>query len=304
MGSFKQRSKLLLTRTAAGRVLLMPVRFRTAFRYYMPGLSRLFQWTFTSREFANFTYEITSENVKYLAHAVSVAAAVPYSEALAYIHEIDKDDAVRQHVLARVRKSDMRFSADETCAFGRRVGWYAFARALKPRVIVETGVDKGLGSVVLSSALLRNEKEGYPGQYFGTDKNPDAGFLFGEPYNRVGRILYGDSIESLRTIPQIDLFINDSDHSSNYERREYETIETKLSPKAIILGDNAHCNDVLATFSEQRGRQFLFLVPRRWNRNFVSEKLRTCSIPSIVRRKTGCGVGRERSPPSSLNSEI
>ncbi len=111
---------------------------------------------------------------------------------------------------------------------------------------------------MLCAALMRNEAEGCTGQYFGTDINPDAGFLLAEPYNSVGRILYGDSIQSLQSIPSIDLFVNDSDHSAQYERREYETIAPKLSNRGLILGDNCHCNDVLADFSAMRGRQFVF----------------------------------------------
>jgi predicted O-methyltransferase YrrM len=142
--------------------------------------------------------------------------------------------------------------------FGRRLGWYAFARVLKPKVVVETGVDKGLGSIVLCAALLQNEREGFPGEYFGTDINPRAGLFLAQPYSRVGRILYGDSLQSLAAIPRIDLFINDSDHSAEYEQREYEAIASKLQPRGLILGDNAHATDVLARFSEASGRKFVF----------------------------------------------
>jgi len=183
---------------------------------------------------------------------------MPYATAAGYIREIEEDENVRRHVLQRVKNGPKRRASDETCAFGRRVGWYAFVRMLKPRVVVETGVDKGLGSVVLCAALMRNQAEGFPGQYFGTDINPDAGFLLAEPYNRVGKILYGDSIQSLQSILSIDLFVNDSDHSAQYERQEYETIASKLSPGGLILGDNCHCNDVLANFSAGCGRQFVF----------------------------------------------
>ncbi len=183
---------------------------------------------------------------------------VQYSTAVGYLCEIQEDENVRRHVIARARNGPKQNASDETCAFGRRMGWYAFVRILKPRVVVETGVDKGLGSVLLCAALMRNEEEGFPGQYFGTDINPDAGFLLAEPYNRLGRILYGDSIQSLQTIPSIDLFVNDSDHSAQYERREYETIASRLTSGGLILGDNCHCNDVLADFSATRGRQFVF----------------------------------------------
>jgi methyltransferase family protein len=252
------RAKRFLVQNPLGRILLMPFRFAIAFGHHAPKLKHILSWTLLSRETTNFTYEITSKNQEYLAHTVSVVTGVPFPVAAGYIREIQDDESARRHVIDRVRKGPKRSASDETCAFGRRVGWYAFARILKPRVVVETGVDKGLGSVVLCAALMRNQAEGFPGQYFGTDINPDAGFLLAEPYNSVGRILYGDSIQSLQNIPSIDFFVNDSDHSSEYERREYETIASKLSEDGVILGDNCHCNDVLADFSAKRGRQFVF----------------------------------------------
>ena len=180
------------------------------------------------------------------------------------IRELQEDEKLKQHVTYQTIKSSFRFTSDERCSLGRRVGWYALVRLLRPRVVVETGVDKGHGSVVLCAALLRNAAEGFPGRYYGTDINPYAGYLLSEPYSSVGEVLYGDSIQSLRTIPEIDLFINDSDHSAEYERQEYETILSRLSPTGMILGDNCHCNDVLAQFSKENGRQFIFFreVPK------------------------------------------
>ena len=254
----KKMVRRFLLQTPVGGILLMPFRFATALRHYAPKLKYIPGWTLSSRETTNFTYEITVKNQEYLAHTISVVTGVAYSTAAGYLREIQEDENVKRHVVERVRKGPKRSVSDETCAFGRRVGWYALVRILKPRVVVETGVDKGLGSVLLCAALMRNQAEGFPGQYFGTDINPDAGFLLAEPYNSVGRILYGDSIQSLQSIPRIDLFVNDSDHSSDYERREYETIASKLTNRGLILGDNCHCNDVLADFSAMRGRQFVF----------------------------------------------
>ena len=142
--------------------------------------------------------------------------------------------------------------------FARRLGWYAVARATKPRIIVETGVERGHGAVLLCAALLRNVDEGHPGKYFGTDLNPQAGWLLSGRYASFGKMLYGDSITSLKAFAEpIDLFVNDSDHSAEYEALEYETIAARLSPGAIILGDNAHVTDKLALFAEASGRRFL-----------------------------------------------
>ncbi len=125
--------------------------------------------------------------------------------------------------------------------------------------MVETGVDYGLGSCVLCSALLRNAAEGSPGRYLGLDIRGDAGQLLTPPYAEVGQMIYGDALDSLSAISEpIDLFINDSDHSFDYEAREYETIKNRMSPAAVILGDNSHCSPSLARFSEDNGRRFLF----------------------------------------------
>ena len=149
--------------------------------------------------------------------------------------------------------------ADRDIQYGRRLGWYAIIRAVKPRVVVETGVDKGLGACVLAAALLRNAQEGQQGYYYGTDINPAAGYLLGGPYARAGRILYGDSIESLERLEEtIDVFINDSDHSAAYEAAEYRTVQPKLSKTALLIGDNAHTTDKLLEFALETGRTFLF----------------------------------------------
>jgi hypothetical protein len=72
-------------------------------------------------------------------------------------------------------------------------------------------------------------------------------------------VIYGDSIATLREFPEeIDLFVNDSDHSAEYEYREYQAVAGKLGPRAVILGDNSHLTDSLYRFAGETGRCFLF----------------------------------------------
>lgn len=242
-----------------GRALLFCFRAKTAGAYSRQLLSRLFRWLVRSREITNFTYDLEENNKRYLASLIADIANIEFSTAMTYIREIDEDTKLRQHVADAIEASGMAFMADKEVRFGRRIGWYVFARALKPRVIFETGVDKGLGSCILAAALERNCVEGYEGRYYGTDIDPEAGYLLAGEYARYGSILYGDSIESLRQFDgHIDLFINDSDHSAEYEAEEYRTISSKLSDHAIILGDNSHCTDELLQFSLQTNRHFAY----------------------------------------------
>lgn len=235
----------------------------TAIGYYRRPLKQILIWMFKSRETSNFTYDLSRTNKDYLAAFVADISGRPHKEIAGYIAELEEDAALRSHLMRAGRKNDFNLAASP---YGRRLGWYAFVRATKPAVVIETGVHKGLGACVLSAALLKNLAEGHSGRYYGTEINPEAGYLMCGPYADVGEILYGDSINSLKSLGplRIDVFVNDSDHSPEYERREYDTVKNSLRTNAIILGDNAHCTDELLKFAVKSGRSFLFFneVPK------------------------------------------
>lgn len=242
-----------------GDIVLITYRFILALRYFIKPIRAVFVWLFRSREYANFTYSLTNSNKRYLIATLSDLLSMPYAEIEKFIYEIENDVRLKEHILLKTKTSAERKFADVEIKFCRRIGWYAIVRATKPKIVIETGVDKGLGSCVLTSALIKNSEEGFPGYYYGTDINPKAGYLLDGKYKEYGKILYGDSITSLKQLnDQIDLFINDSDHSAEYEKREYETVAQKLSPNAIILGDNAHDNNELLDFALLTGRHFIF----------------------------------------------
>jgi predicted O-methyltransferase YrrM len=256
MNTWKKR---LIRTPILGGIALFLFRSWLCGRYILGVCRAAIVWLFTSRETTNFTYALEEKNVGYLASFIASVTRCDSDEILGYISELQNDTELRNHIRRRTAASDLAKIADTQIEFGKRLGWYAFARATKPRIIVETGIDKGLGAVVLTAALRRNAAEGSPGKYFGTDINPEAGYLFTDEYAELGEILYGDSIESLVSFPYpIDLFINDSDHSADYEAREYEAIAEKLAPGAIVLGDNSHVTRALLDFSRHMRRQFLF----------------------------------------------
>lgn len=234
-------------------------RLKMASGVYNHRYSQILRWGLESREDTNFTYELTDDNLLYLAHTVAVVANVSPQLVQQYIREAQTDKTLRNHILEKTKTSSYRRVADLRVEFGRRLGWYALVRLRKPAVVIETGVDKGLGAVLLCSALLRNREEGNPGRYYGTDIATKAGYLLDGPYGEVGEVLYGDSITSLRAFSQpIDLFINDSDHSATYEEDEYRVVLPKLGPGGLLLSDNAHETSALARLSLEVGRKFVF----------------------------------------------
>lgn len=256
----KKNFKALVAKTPiVGQAILIIIRIKIVVKHLYGLLLNVVKWLFKSKETTNFTYELEESNKCYLASVIADILNMDYSTIMTYFKEIEEDEELKKHIQNMTSNSELSFVADKEVRFGRRIGWYAFARALKPKVIIETGVDKGLGSCVLAAALKKNKEEGYPGKYYGTDINPEAGYLLSGIYSDFGRILYGDSIQSLTNLEgTIDLFINDSDHSANYEAKEYLTVANKLSKNAIILGDNSHCTDELLNFSLKTNRHFIF----------------------------------------------
>lgn len=254
---------LLVSLPLVGPALLLLYRLRIVLSYFSGPLREVALWLVRSKETTNWTYNLERTNTCYLAAFLAEITGASYGEMHAYIEEIESNEKLRTHITDTVTTSARSRISDREARYGRRVGWYALVRTLKPKSVVETGVDKGLGACVITAALLRNRAEGYPGDYYGTDINPSAGELLCGEYATCGRILYGDSIESLRNLDTIiDLFINDGDHSAEYEEREYQTIEGRLSNRAIIVGDNCHETDKLLTFALATDRRFLFFHER------------------------------------------
>ena len=134
-------------------------RLAFGFSFYLkPRLSELIQWAQRSRETSNFTYDLTDLNLAQLAGWVSMISNCTLQQANQWIQELRQDDALRQHLNTLTANSNSAITADLNMGYGRRLGWYALVRALKPQTVVETGVDKGLGSCVLSCVAAQSSR--------------------------------------------------------------------------------------------------------------------------------------------------
>ncbi len=248
-----------IARSPLAPIVAFPVRARAVATYDGRVLSRSVRWLFTSREHHNYTYDITARNREHLAWFITAVTDAPAPVVRGWLDEVEHDELLREVLTAGLASSNRRGLADRTVRYGRRIGWYALIRAIKPEHVVETGVDKGLGSCIIAAAMLRNHEEGHSGRLSALDINPDAGYLIAPPYDEVVDLVLGDS---LRTIPAlsrpVDLFIHDSWHSVDHETAEFGLIEKQLADDAILLTDNAAETDVLVRHAERTGRRFLY----------------------------------------------
>ena len=220
-------------------------------------------WSFKHTEFSNYYYDLTARNQKDLAFLVSFITKVPHALVEDFHLEVIENKVMKKIFLDFQRTNpDLR---DSNLSLARRLGWYSLLRVTKPKLVVETGVHHGIGALAICAALKKNYEEGFEGHYLGIDINPDSGALLTGDFKIFGDILIGNSLDVLQSLSnEIDFFINDSDHSAEYEAREYSLIYSMLSPHAIVLGDSSHASDSLRLFSELHGRDFLFFqeVPK------------------------------------------
>ncbi|HYN96534.1 MAG TPA: class I SAM-dependent methyltransferase [Pilimelia sp.] len=248
-----------IARTPLAPVAAFPKRLARVARHDARVLGASARWLFTSREHHNYTYELTRLSREHLAWFVSVVCGAPVDQVRGYFTELESDGALRAHIERATAASARRGLADRQVRYARRIGWYAIVRAAKPAHVVETGVDKGLGTCVLAAALLRNAADGAPGRVTSLDINPEAGYLAkAEPWAGVVDLVIGDSLASIAALDQpVDLFLHDSDHSAGHERREFQAVEAKLATGALLLTDNVTVTNVLAEHAEKTGRRFL-----------------------------------------------
>ncbi len=127
-------------------------------REYGAPVHRHLRYVLTDPELDNYTYE--------LGNAAEIGAWLDQTFATgagsALLGEAGADVALRRRVDAAAARR--RWSMKQRPGLGRRLGWYAIVRLLKPRRIVETGTHDGLGSLVLLAALERNAAEGSEGR--------------------------------------------------------------------------------------------------------------------------------------------
>lgn len=250
----------------AASLAAFPVRVKAVVKHDWRTIEASVSWLVRSREHTNLTYDLTPLNTRHLEWFAASVTGRPVSEVRQYVAELVQNTELRSHIKAKATEGSRRRLTDPDARYGRRLGWYVLVRALRPNRVIETGTDKGLGSLVLAEALLQNGS----GRLFTIDTNPQAGFLIGGKWASVIDQVQGDSHEVLRsTTDAVDLFLHDSLHTYEYEMGEFHTVEPLLTEGAMVLSDNATETSALMDWAEERGWRFAFFQEepaRHWYR--------------------------------------
>lgn len=256
----KSRIRILIIRTKLLRLIVPFLRVRVFFQFNFSNIKKSTRWLFKSREFTNYSYDITPLNRNQMIGAVSSLTGKNMNEVEKYFIELETDKEFLLKLDTKLKNMHRQNEFIFSIPFARRIVWYCLIRITRPGTVVETGTEKGLGSLIIQRALDMNNN----GKLFSLDLDKFAGSLLDSDDKGKISLLIGDSIQSISSIKEIDFFIHDSDHSGEHEKKELEAIESKLSSNAIVLSDNSHVTEELYNWSKKMGRKYLFIneVPK------------------------------------------
>jgi Methyltransferase domain len=210
------------------------------------------RFVFLDPELDNFTYELANEGE--LPDYVAEVIGGDPREAAAHMYELKTDQVIRSELERRTR---LRPDVSRRLEYGRRLAWYAFARSIKPRVVVETGIQDGLASAVLLRALERNAEEGSPGHLISFDIMPGSGWLVGERFQPHWEVVIGSTFDTLPDAlagHEVGLFIHDSENSYECERFELEAALRHAAHRLVLVSNRAPIGGLRDIASERRLR--------------------------------------------------
>jgi hypothetical protein len=207
------------------------------------------------RELTNFTYPLANEDE--IVTVVAEALGTDAGAIAGYLRETKEDFALTGELEAILR----RRRAGRRAWFGGRLVWYALVRALKPEVVVETGIHKGLGSALLLRALTRNVEEGAPGRLISFDLDPEAGWLVADERRSLWTPVYESTYDALERVLEeegleVSMLIHDSGHTYECEEFEYRVALEHAAPRLALVSRAAGHTTALRDLCTARGVAF------------------------------------------------
>ncbi len=223
-------------------------------RYKKSKISHIIKWIFFGKEISNFVYEI--ENQEEIIEIVNVITGIKFEKLNAILKEIDpKNEDFRSFFSENYFKD---FS--NKIIFGRRMIWYLIVRVMKPTIVIESGVERALGSGLLIYALYMNHKEdNIENEFIGIDikeiKKPYFNFENKKYLNY--KFNTNDSIDFIKNFNRKSkiVYISDAEHNYDFELEEYTEIQLKMLEGSIIISDNN--SGALSEFSRKHNKNML-----------------------------------------------
>ncbi len=184
-------------------------------------------------EMESYTYTIA--NVDAVLAAIADTTGLPHDRLAAFATETESDPELGDRLASRLR---WRFDVKRRPPVGSRLAWYVLVRAMRPTLVIETGIHHGLGSLMLLRALERNATEGTPGQLLSFDRSADAGWMVDRSRYPDWRQIVGstqDTLESALAGRQVGALFHDSHHTDELQRIEFGAALHNSAPELLLV---------------------------------------------------------------------
>ncbi|MFC1521128.1 class I SAM-dependent methyltransferase [Elusimicrobiota bacterium] len=194
---------------------------------------------------ARYLYRLSQKN-----RLLSTLTRVDTEKIEAYYSEIEKFDFYDE-VRSRFESVNFPMHAGMLSPL-QAPALYVICRALRPQVVLETGVASGSSTTFILKALEVN-KEGVlysidlpnqPGAVL--PENKTTGWLIPESLKPRWNLHLGDAKallpELLNKLGSVDMFFHDSDHSYEHMMWEFKTAWPHIKPGGLFF-----CDDILAS---------------------------------------------------------
>lgn len=162
--------------------------------------------------------------------------------------------AIREHIASeRALMERPESAAMHDADAGLSEFCYVICRALRPRVVVETGVGSGVTTSFILQALAANDE----GHLWSIDLPPIgaeqfAGSFVPQALRRRWTLLRGRSRDLLppllNDLPAPDVFLHDSLHTTRNMTFEFQAAWQKMNAGGVLLSDDIHMSKAFARF--------------------------------------------------------
>jgi len=216
-------------------------------------------------ELESYSFELEDEHE--VVTALALALERPEVELAGYVAETHDDPELNRSLTRHLR---WRLDVKYRMPLGSRLAWYMSVRAMKPELVVETGIHLGLGSLTLLRALQRNREEGHPGELMSFDLNPRAGRIVREELRAGWHRIIGPTNQTL--VPalsgrRVGMLLQDTWHTEENQLFEFGAALEHAAPCMLLVDCSGGYVPTLERLCEERGGSY-HRVPLR-SRNHI-----------------------------------
>jgi hypothetical protein len=236
-------------------------KYRLVRRYgTAASLASRLEYVLLDPELESYSFELADERAVVAALAAELGR--PQEELASYAAEIPRDPELNERLTRHVR---WRTDSKRRMPLGSRLAWYVSARALKPELIVETGIYMGLGSLALLRALERNRQEGHPGELMSFDMNPRAGSIVREELHGDWQRVLGLTSDTL--LPaihgrRVGMLFQDTVHNEEGQLLEFGAALAHAAPELMLVDCSGGQLPTLERLCEERGGSYHCVLVR------------------------------------------